>query len=151
VAKTVHNIFGESLVGLITIMIISVFLFVRAGKEKSAFNKLSGKITSLEKTNAKKRLLQVEDHTFELFIGKDVGDFKPKFERIDKLKPGDYITIYFDDQGDPINNLAYFIDKGDEPFFIKGSWEKGMSYFLAGLCVTIFILLYTLKRLGKIV
>ena len=150
-AKAVHNIFVESSIGLAGVMIMSVFLFVRAGKEKSDFNKISGEIISLEKTNTKNRLLQIENRTFELFTGKDAGDFKPAFERIDELKPGDKITVYFDEQDDPINRLAYFIDKGNEPYFIKGSWEKGLAYFLAGLCMAIFILLLVLKRLGQLI
>lgn len=33
--------------------------------------------------------------TFELFIGKDFGDFSPEFEKIDDLKLGDKIDVFF--------------------------------------------------------
>lgn len=125
---------------------------------------VQGKITYLDVTyqdypnrdKGKYRYIQLNNYsrTFELFVGKDAGDFKPKMERVDSLQLGDIVTVYFDDrlndQGDPINRLVYFIDKENKPFFVKGSWEKGLAWFLVGLSLTGIAILVILKRKGKI-
>ena len=88
------------------------------------------------------------------FIGKDWGDFKPKFEKVDDLKIGDSVTIYFDEnfktESDTINRLAYFIDRGQEPIFVKGSWEKNFAYFIFGSVLIILFVLVVAKRKSKI-
>lgn len=146
---------------MIGVIILSVFLYLRADKEKTTFDKISGRVIYFEhsyenfpnRDKDKYRYLALNNYptVFEVFVGKDAGDFKPRFEQIDLLKKGDEITIYFDDSEDHINRLAYFIDRGSEPIFIKGTWEKGFAYFLVGLAIGILILLIALKRRGKIV
>jgi hypothetical protein len=159
-AKTTYPVFSKGIISLIGVIILSVFLYLRADKEKTAFDKVTGHViyfaNSYEnfplRDKNKYRYLAIDDYpkVFEIFVGKEAGDFKPKFEQIDRLKKGDEITVYFDDQEDPINRLAYFIDRGSESIFIKGSWEKGLAYFLVGLSIGILILLVVLKRRGKI-
>lgn len=149
---------------MIGVIILSIFLYLRADKGKTAFNKISGQLTYFERSyedfpnrnKDKYRYLALNNYptVFEVFVGKDASDFKPEFEQIDLLKKGNEITIYFDDRAafseDNINRLVYFIDRGNEPIFIKGSWEKKLAYFLAGLAVGIILLLIILKRRGKI-
>ncbi|WP_298737362.1 hypothetical protein [uncultured Chitinophaga sp.] len=160
-SKTPHVIFIKSLLSMIGVILLAGFLYLRADKEKTAFHKLSGELVYFERSyqnfpnrdKDKYRYLALNNSpsVFEIFVGKDAGDFKPAFEQIDQLKKGDEITIYFDEQPDHINRLAYFIDRGNEPIFIKGAWEKKAAYFLAGLSIAIIILLIVLKQLGKII
>lgn len=67
---------------------------------------------------------------------------------------GDLITVYYDDRdipaNDPLNRFVQFIDKGNEPYFIKGSWDKGFAIFIGGLGIAILILVLILKKKGKI-
>jgi hypothetical protein len=158
--KVVHQIFYKSLVSLLGVVALAVFLLMREGQGKAGFSS----ITSIEKTYGrfpaerdvgKYRYLQLHNYpmAFSLFIGKDPGDFSPKLEIIDELKPGDIVTVYFEeqvDEGDHINRLAYFIDMGSEAVFIKGDGTKLMIYVLIGICMATIVLLLVLKRLGKI-
>ncbi len=114
---------------------------------KSFQNKESSKFRYLRLDNFSK--------TFQLFIGKGSGDFKPEFEKIDALKIGDSVTIYFDEnfktKEDSINRLTYFIDKGNEAFFIKGGFEKYVAYFIIGIAIIFILTLIILKKKGKII
>ena len=162
--KTKKPIFLNSLIGLSFASILGIFLLIRATKDKSSFEKTSGSIVLLYKENglstnditSKFRYLKVNGYpkTFELFIGKGWGDFKPKFEKVDELKIGDTVTIYYDEnfktKSDPINRLAYFIDRGQEPIFIKGGWEKYLAYFIFGSIIVILFVLIIAKRKSKI-
>ena len=162
--KTKKPIFINSLFSLSFVLILAIFLFFRANKDKSSFEKTRGKIVLFNKENGLStnnnssnfRYLKVDSHpkTFELFIGKDWGDFKPKFEKVDDLKIGDSVTIYFDEnfktESDTINRLAYFIDRGQEPIFVKGSWEKYLAYFIFGSVLIILFVLVVAKRKSKI-
>jgi hypothetical protein len=163
--KSKHPVFLKSISGLIFAMALGFLLFTRSEKSKSSFQNVRGIITSFgnsnesfpDKDSSKFRYLQIGNFpkTFELFIGKGSGDFKPKFEKIDDLKIGDSVTIYFDEnlktQQDPINRLAYFIDKGEEAIFIKGDFEKYLAYFIIGISLISILTLVMLKRKGKII
>ena len=75
-------------------------------------------------------------------------------EKIDELKAGDTIDVFYDEdktEDDPgINRLIQFIDKGKEPFYIKGNIYKigGMAIVACG-CLLLIGLVY-LKKKGKI-
>jgi hypothetical protein len=158
------KIFSKSLGGIGLVIFLSVMLFLRADKDKLSFNKITGKVINIGSSistlpnldPAKHRFLQLDNYekVLQVFIGKDAGDFKPEFENIDKLQLGDTITVYYDEnyktEQDPINRLVYFIDKGDEPIFIKGTWEKGLAYFLFALCIALLTTIIYLKKIGKI-
>ena len=158
------NIFLKSLYGLGFSIFLGILIFNRSDKDKPEFKSVTGRLLSIDKSNQltprqdtlKFRYLTIDSYpkTFEIFIGKDFGDFRPKFENIDDLKPNDDITIYFDEnfktEDEPINRLAYFIDRGQEAIFIKGHWEKNAGLFLIGLSILILIVLLILKKNGKI-
>ena len=108
------------------------------------------------KDASKFRYLKVDSYAkpFELFVGKGSGNFKPEYERVDLLKPGDTITVYYDEnlytQKDPVNRLAYFIERNSETIFVKGSWEKYLAYFIAAVSLLAFLWILRLKQRGKI-
>jgi len=161
---TKKPIFLKSLMGLFFAISLGFVIFQRSGKHKSEFQTVSGRLTSLTNINegfpnldtAKFRYLEVAGYpkTIELFIGKGSGDFRPQFERIDDLKINDQLTIYFDESSDtrtdPINRLVYFIDRGKEPIFIKGDWEKYLAYVVWGICAATLAALIVLREKGKI-
>src|SRR5688572_31445043 len=88
---------------LLTVMTI-VYIQMNS-KGKFEYEKTTGKILYLEKELGqlpvrhvgKYRYLQVDGYKypFEIFVGNESGDFKPKFEQIDNLKPGDIITVFY--------------------------------------------------------
>jgi hypothetical protein len=111
---------------------------------------IRGEVTSVEtlpgEQASKFRYLKIDNfpETFRLFVGKSAGDFKPEFEKIDSLKKEDVVTIYFS------GNETYFIDRGEEAIFIKGSFQKYLSIGIIICCTILILLLVILKSKGKI-
>lgn len=163
--KKQYPVFKKSLAGAITIIILGSFVLVRGIKEKSDFHRMSGRITYLGKVyeelpnrdKGKYRYLLIDTYPkmFELFIGKDYGDFKPKYERIDTLKPGDDILVYYDVNSKEtdirLNRLVQFIDKEDKPYFIRGSKDRNFGFFLIGIGILLGGIIFYLNKTGKII
>ena len=164
--KEPKEIFHKSLIACIAIVGFGVYLSIRGSKEKTEFESLTGKIDYFDKTfqdinyrnKGNHRFIHIVDFPmFDLFVGKETGDFSPKFEQLDKLKVGDEITIYHADKT-PLqrnrdlrfNKTVQFIDKDGEAFFVRGNKDKYGGYFLGGIGVLLGISLLILKRLGKI-
>lgn len=160
-----HPIFLKSVFSLIGLITIGITFYIRAGLNKNEIQKITGRITYLEKTfgsnpparlEGKCRYIRLDTYAevFEIFIGKDRGDFTPDLEKIDSLRAGDEITVYVNDpdsaQRSDVNRGVRFIDKGNEPVFIKGDWMKGMAIAIVGLSVGILALVFILKKKGKI-
>lgn len=158
------HIFVKSIYGVITIITLSSYIFFRGIKEKKDFNKISGIVVyndnSFEdwpnRDFGKYRYLKIDNFQsmFQIFIGKDFGDFKPELELIDSLRIGDQIDIYYDtnemESDSRINNLIQYIDKDSTPYFIKGNQDKifGIILFVIGIVVLLTLLI--LKRQNKI-
>lgn len=150
--------------GIITIIALASVILARGKKEKDEFYNLNGSITAIEKTYqelpirhpGKYRYLILDNYQkpFEIFIGKDPGDFKPELEKIDELKVGNKISVYYDE--DPsetdmrINRLIQFIDKDSAPYYIRGSHDKIFGYILIALGFMLGILLLVFKNRGTI-
>ena len=156
--------FIKYLISSIAIMVLGTFLFFRLGQDKNSFYIASGKLTYLSKTYKdypnrdfeKYRYLQIENFSkiIELYIGKESGDFKPDLEKVDSLKLGDSLTVYYDnditEEKTEISRTVYFIDRGAEPIFIMGDSKKWLSAFVAGMGVIILIVIIILKLKGKL-
>ena len=162
--KSKHPIFLKSISGLLFAMALGFLLFTRADKSKSSFQNVSGIITSFsnsiesfpDKDSSKFRYLQLDNFpkTFELFIGKDFSDFSPAYERLDKLKVGDTITIYFDEtkSSNPyFNRSVQFINKGQTPYFIRGRTDLYVGCSAILVCAGLVAYLLFLKKEGKII
>ena len=152
-------------IGTLAVCIVLSLVYVQKGdKQRSAFQKISGNIISIDnsderyagKDTSKFRYISIDNFPkpFEIFIGKSTGDFKPTFEQVDNLKVGDSLTVYFDEsnksKNDPVNRLAYFIDRGSEVIFIHGNSIKSLIYGLIIFCALFMIVLVILKKKGKI-
>ena len=151
--------------GAVVITSMGLFLLLRGTKEKTSFPSVTGIITYLDKTHAqrpmrrdvKHRYLSLDSYskTFEVFIGKDPGDFSPAFERLDDLQPGDEVTAYFDE--DPkekyseLNLLLQFLDKSGEPYYIRGNKDKYGGIFFIGFGIVLAISFFLLKKAGSII
>ena len=158
-------IFKKSILSLAFCIVITLIYVQKGDKDRNAFQKISGTVISIDNTNeryagkdiAKFRYIQIDIFLlpFQIFIGKSTGDFKPKYEQIDNLKAGDSVTIYFEEtnktKNDAVNNLAYFIDRGNEVVFIKGNSIKVLLYGLIIFCGLLMVLLIILKKRGKII
>lgn len=162
-AKKPHVLFFKTMITLAGVSVLGAILFFRGTKPKSAFTRETGVIAHSGKSyadyparNGKFHYLLLEGNArpFELFIGKDPGDFSPAYEKLDGLQVGDTITIYHDEllvqSIKPVNKLAYFIDKGKTAYFIKGSRDKYFAYFIWGFCLLFSAVMVILKRKGII-
>lgn len=149
-------------IAVVMSLLVGYMLF-RDTQDKEAFEKINGNITLIDKQfgkwpirhHGKYRYIQLDSYpyTFELFVGKESGDFKPKFEQVDALKVGDPVTVYQDRSGvteEGISRNVMFIDKNGTNYFEKGNsmMAIGMAIFIvAGLLV---LFAYFQWRKGKI-
>jgi hypothetical protein len=160
-----HPVYGKFLFGSITIVFFGIYFLVRGVKNKVEFNRADGRIEYLDKVfeelpfrdAGKYRYLKIDGYSkvFEIFIGKEFGDFSPKFEKLDELKVGEDITVFYDinekEKDIRLNRTIQYIDKDDQPYFIIGNKNKifGIGFIVSGL----FLLLvsYDQFRKGKII
>ncbi len=164
-SKKQYQIFNKSLAGVITILLLGSGILFRGTKDKSDFEQITGIIKYLDKKyqefpnrhQGKYRYLLIDSYPkiFEIFIGKDPGDFNPEYENIDALQVGDVITVFYDEtkrETDPrINRLLQYIDKQNQAYFIRGRHDKLLGYFciISGFLIGIWI--FYLKRKGTII
>jgi hypothetical protein len=162
--KKQYPIFNKSLIGVMTILALGTTILIRGAKDKVGFESITGQIVYLEKTyeelpnrhHGKYRYVELDAYpkVFELFIGKEFGDFKPHYERIDDLSVGDTIVVYFDEDtkesDSRLNRLVQFMDKDSQPYYIRGTKDKTGGYFfiISGMLLGAWILY--LKRIGTI-
>lgn len=163
--KQQYQIFKKSIVGVITILILGSLILYRGTKEKTEFYQVTGKIVYLDKTFEelpirhpdKYRFLLIDKFpkVFTIFVGKDFGDFKPYFERIDDLKVGDEIVVYFDENAKEtdirLNRLIQYIDKEGTSYFIRSNKDKIGGYFFICMGIILGGLIFYLKKIGRII
>lgn len=103
--KEPKQIFEKSLLACVLIVGFGIYLFLRGNKEKAQFDNVTGKIDYYDKTfgeinyrgKGNHRFIRIMEFPliFDIFVGKESGDFGPNFEKLDNLKIGDEITVYY--------------------------------------------------------
>ncbi|WP_162127079.1 hypothetical protein [Flavobacterium phycosphaerae] len=156
-------IFIKGSIANIVIIAFGIHIYANSLKSKSEFETVKGKIDyigdSFENLNPRDtRYIHIEGYplVFQVFIGKETGDFSPKFEQLDKLKIGDEIIAYHSDitplqknRDTRLDKNLEFIDKDNKPYFVKGNKNKigGIFFISVGLFLTIGLIV--LKKLKK--
>lgn len=165
--KESKEIFHKSLIASIVIIGFGIYLSIRGSKEKAEFESVTGKIDYFDKTfqeinyrnKGNHRFIHIENFPliFDIFVGKETGDFSPEFEQLDNLKIGDNITIYHakktplqKNRDLRINKTVQFIDKNKEAYFIRGSKDKYGGYLFIAIGVLLTLTLFILKKFEKI-
>ena len=165
--KQPKELFKKFLFASILIVGFGIHLSIQSGKEKTEFEKVTGKIDYFNKTfeeinyrnKGNHRFIHIVDFplVFGVFVGKEPGDFGPKFEKLDELKVGDEITVYYVEktplqrnQDLRLNKAVQFIDKNEEAYFIRGNKDKYGGFFFLAIGVLLVITVLVLKKLGKI-
>ena len=157
-------VFWKLVSGMSFALLLGFATLYRNQKSKSDFFHLTSRLTSisneldiqghLNPDNEPIRYLKIEDYLkyFKLRIDDDLDGSKPDFQRIDELRTGDIITVYYDENllssDADVSRLAYFIDKDGKPYFIRGK-QNTTAYYLIGFCLIIIAVSYLLKRTGK--
>ena len=162
------HVFVESMIGSITILLAGLLLLFQAHQTREDMLQVTGPLLAVERQLAghpdrhigKLRYLKVGgyDQYFEVFIGKDPGDFSPALERIDSLRTGDVVTVYYVEdllsseaaRDEAINRLAQFIDRQQRPYFVRGNKDRYGSYFFMGVGLCLIGSLVILERKGII-
>ena len=162
--KQPAHIFFKLMYGVVFIIISGFVILSRGQKQKHDFNSITARINSIGRTfpgvfnlyEGKMRYLQVGNYpkAFELFIGHDLGDFSPASEKVDMLKAGDIVTVYYDEaksrSGDDaiINRMAQFIDKEGQPYYVRGRKDKlgGYVFITTGILIGITLLILRKKE-----
>jgi len=154
--------------GITAVMIVligfMVFYMYQNMKEKPEYDKTTGRIAYLDKQLGnlpfrdlgKYRYLIVEGYSypFEIFIGSDAGDFKPKFEQIDNLHRDDTVTVYYyetdNTRGEGINRFMQYIDKKSTSFFELGNSARTTGIIIITLCILVILGAAALWKFRKI-
>lgn len=99
-------------------------------------------------------MLQGYPFPFEIFVGKDPGDFSPKYDQIDNLRPGDVVSVFYYEteytQEEKINRYIQFIDKGETSFFEQGDSQWTMAWVAVGLMCFVIAGAFALWKFKKI-
>jgi len=131
-------------------------------KPMNEYDNINGKISYIGETyeNLPNRnfgkyryiLLDSYPSVIEVFIGKETGDFKPKYENIDNLKLDDSIAIYGDNLSENlyINRGVLFIKKENELYFEQGNSKVGLGIGIILISIFLSILGYVLMKKKKI-
>lgn len=157
-------IFLKLFVPAIFFMVFGAILYLKSSKAKTEYETVKGSIdfigSSFEELNPRDhRFIHIagQDYVFDMFVGKETGDFSPEFEKLDELKTGDEITVYHSDdtpfqknRDARLNKNVEFIDKDNQAYFIHGTKNKlgGMAFM--GIGALFFILAIVLKVLKRI-
>ena len=146
------NLRGIIAVSIAVTVIMIVYIQLES-KEKLEYEKRTGQIIYLDKQLGnlpirhlgKYRYLKIDSYKypFEIFIGNESGDFKPKFEQIDRLILGDTITIYYYQTDavikDEINRFVQYIDKENISYFERGNSKKTLGIVIITMCILLLI------------
>jgi hypothetical protein len=95
--------------------------------------------------------LYTNDRTFELFVGKDKDEFSPRIDHLDKLKEGDIIELYYEENNqtlkNPVNTLVEFIDYQGKVYYQNGNADKFSGYLIVGVSlILLFVGIYRKRK-----
>jgi hypothetical protein len=157
--SNVIKLIGASLFAITT----GLFVINKGLKNKDSFNKISGKVILLENNYmdiderhvGKQKFIQIDNYeeVFNVFNGKDFGDFKPDLDKLTELKIGDEVEIYFsfnpiETKKEPVNRHTQFIYKNNIPLYIKGSADRplGIFFIASGIGFLVFAMVLNRKK-----
>lgn len=143
---------------------VAIFYTYLNSKEKAEYRSATGPLIYLDKQLGewparkfgKFRYLKVMGYPypFEIFVGKESGDFNPKFEQIDKLTVGDTIAVFYyetnDVEKDGLNRFAQFIDKNSDSYFERGSKATTLGVIILTICGVLAVGAFVLWKMNKI-
>lgn len=164
--KQPPHIFTKSLLGVVTILVLGFGILQRGQAHKNEFDSLTAPITAIGPSFPgattqhpdETRYVQAGRYpqVFELFIGHGFTDFSPALEKVDSLKPGDIVTVYFRKEASQaadaanVNRQAQFIDKDGKPYYIRGRKDRLGGYGLIAAGLLIGLTLVVLRQKGTI-
>lgn len=145
-------------------IVVNLWL-IDCSKSKEELEQISGKIEFIvdkymnlpSRNFGKYRFIKIDSEIkpFEIFIGKETGDFKPDMEKIYQLKPEDTVVLYLNSLGNGeeaiVKRSIEIIEHNNKPYFISGNSKVWLIAFLLITGIGIAILAMVYKHLGKII
>jgi hypothetical protein len=140
----------------ILLSIIFGMLMWRNSKEKKEYDHLNGKITYLDqklgdlpyRDPGLYRYLKIDSYQYPFEIYTD-----EQSARIDSLKTGDIVDVYFYQTGDTekihLNRFLQFLDKDDKPYFKHRNIIIGLGIVSIAMLVILCIACYVFYKRGK--
>ncbi|WP_210490653.1 hypothetical protein [Rufibacter aurantiacus] len=153
-------------VGTLLIIFMGLYMVFSGKKELSEFEQVTGPITSIlekhpdfpRRAGPKDRYIQVAgfEKAFEVYLGGESGDFLPDFQSIAKLRPGDTVTVYYEEapffaqsngEAEKIIFFTQQIEKEGKPHYIRGDFNLFFGNFMiiAGGLIAAFLFIYRNK------
>lgn len=139
---------------------LGIFVVVYSNKEKNEFEKSTGTIEYYDKEfqnipNRHKgdfRYLKIDTYPYLFEIYEPNCELTEK--KIDDLIVGDKIDIYYYETSstinEGINRYVQFIDKEEQPHFIRSGFQEQLGYIVIVLGVLINLLAFVLWKKGKL-
>ncbi|HEY1032074.1 MAG TPA: hypothetical protein VGD89_09885 [Flavipsychrobacter sp.] len=138
---------------------LGIFVIVNNSKDKAEYDKHTGTVEYLAKEyqnlpirhKGEYRYLKIDTYPYVFEIYEP--NSKPTDKRIDDLKVGDTIDIYCyettNTQNEGLNRFTQFIDKDEQPYFVRSAFQKQLGFVLVGLCflMNIMALLFWKKKM----
>jgi len=148
----------------VVITFFGLYLYLNSLKAKTDYESVKGTIDYIgdsyeDCAPRATRYIHVTGYpeVFEVFIGKETGDFSPKFEQVDQLQVGDEIIAYHSEatplqrnSDSRFNKNLEFIDKNKVPYYIRGDKNRIGGLLFMGTGILLLLGLITLKTLKKI-
>lgn len=142
------------------ISILSIFVIRNNSKEKNEYLKVVGTVEYFDKefqhlpTRHKGdfRYLIIDNYPYPFEIYKPNSE--PTKRNIDDLKIGDKIELFYYEIDNTheigINKFTQFIDKNEEPYFIRNSFQKNLGYGIIGICILMTLGAFGLWKFDKL-
>lgn len=150
---------GLFLVSII-ILGLGIYVIILNSKNKTEYEKITGYIEYLDKEfqnlprrhKGDYRYLKIDSYPYLFEIYKPNGELTKM--SIDNLKIGDKIAIYYYETSDTsnieLNRCAQFIDKGEQPYFIRNGFKRQIGFLIIGLSVFLNVLTFIFWKKGKL-
>lgn len=133
-----------------------IYMIMLSSKEKTDYQKSSGKIIYLDKQ-------------FEEYPNRDLGKYRylklntypyifemysdEQSSRIDNLKVGDSVNVYYyetnNTHSEQINRFLQYLEKDNKVFFQRGNSNKIAGFVVIGLAIILIVGSFLLYKNGR--
>ena len=133
---------------------LGIFVIVNNSKGKAEYDKSTGTIKYFDKEfqnlptrhRGDFRYLKIDTYPYLFEIYEPNSESTEK--KIDDLKVGDKIDIYYYETSDTrsigLNRFIQFIDKEEQPYFVRNEFQKQLGFVILGLCLLMNIMAFVL-------
>lgn len=145
---------------LLILICLSISTIWRSSKPKGKYEQATGVVSYLDTSYG--RLPSRHHGAFRYLI---ISSYPYPFEiyqlnseptecTLDDLKVGDTVDVYFYETDHThethVNRFAQFVDKGEQPHFIRDSFQLYLGYVMLGLAWLLTFLVFWMRKQGKL-